>query len=171
VAKPLRRADASIPSSQTVRDGILVLVNPPSDVFVAYIVILRASEGRALPPTRWLATGTTAVEITRVDERTLRVVPDQGFIPFISERMLRRLDRPFVRGQRIQLDGVDITVTEVMPDGRPAQILARFDRSLDDPTLHWAAWHAHGFVPWTPPPVGARVVLPANSFLDAVFGD
>ncbi|MCU1282141.1 MAG: hypothetical protein JWM53_5687, partial [bacterium] len=95
VAKPLRRADASIPASETVRDGMLVLVNPPSDVFVAYIVILRASEGRALPPTRWLATGTTAVEITRVDEQSLRVAPDQGFIPFISERMLRRLDRPF----------------------------------------------------------------------------
>jgi hypothetical protein len=171
VAKPLRRADASMPASRDVRDGMLVLINPPSDIFVAYIVILRASDGRALPPTRWLATGTTTVAVTRVDERTLGVVPDGGFIPFISERMLRRLDRPFVRGQRIHLDGVDITVTELMPDGRPAQILARFDRPLEDPTLHWAAWHGKGFVPWTPPPVGARVELPATSFLDAVFGE
>ncbi|MGZ3438613.1 MAG: hypothetical protein ACXVDD_03830 [Polyangia bacterium] len=171
VVRSLRRADASIPPSREVGDGMLVLLNPPSDVFVAYIVILRAAEGRPLPPTRWLATGTSTVAVTRVDERTLRIAPDGGFIPFMSERMLRRLDRPFVRGQRIQLDGVEITVTDVMPDGRPAQILARFERPLEHPTLHWAAWHGHGFQPWTPPPVGARVELPANSFLDAVFGE
>jgi len=84
--------------------------------------------------------------------------------------MLRRLDRPFVRGQQIHMSGVDITIEEVLPDGRPAQALARFDRSLDDPSLHWFAWHKTGFQPWTPPPVGGRVVLPAQSFLDAVFG-
>jgi hypothetical protein len=171
VARPLRRADASIPPSSQLGDGMLVLLNPPSDVFVAYIVILRASEGRALPPTRWLATGTSAVAVTRVDDRTLRVAPEGGFIPFMSERMLRRLDRPFTRDQRIQLDGVDITITAVTPDGRPAEILARFAKPLENPTLHWAAWHGHGFAPWTPPPVGASVVLPANSFLDAIFGE
>jgi hypothetical protein len=171
VLKPLRRADASIPPSQTVGDGVLVLLNPPSDIFVAYVVIMRAAEGRALPPTRWLATGTSPVTVTRLDERTLRVRPEDGFIPFISERMLRRLDRPFARGQLIQLDGLDITITNVMPDGRPAEIVARFDRSLDDPKLHWAAWHTRRFVPWTPPPVGATVVLPANNFLDAVFSE
>ncbi|HWE29937.1 MAG TPA: hypothetical protein VHB97_18125, partial [Polyangia bacterium] len=139
-------------------------------LFVAYIVILRASEGQPLPTTRWLATGTTDVAVTRLDERTLRVKPDGGFIPFVSERMLRRLDRPFARGQRVALSGVDITVVDVTADGRPAEIVARFDRTLEDPTLHWAAWHEGGFAPWTPPPLGERVILPATSFLDAVFG-
>ncbi|HEX9101592.1 MAG TPA: hypothetical protein VF997_05275 [Polyangia bacterium] len=169
VSRPLRRADASLPPLSR-DDGMLVLVNPPSDVFVAYIVILRASDGRPLPPTRWLATGTTDVAVTRLDERTLRVRPDGGFIPFVSERMLRRPDRAFVRGQRIPLDGVEIEIAEVTADGRPAEIVARFERALEDPTLHWAAWHKGGFQAWTPPPVGARVVLPAQSFLDAVFG-
>ena len=169
VSRPLRRADASVPP-YGLDDGMLVLANPPSDIFVAYVVILRASEGRPLPPTRWLATGTSDVAITRVDERSLRVRPDGGFIPFVSERMLRRLDRPFARGQRIRLDGVDVDIVDVTADGRPAEIVARFDRPLEDPKLHWAAWHKSGFVPWTPPPVGARVVLPAQSFLDAVFG-
>jgi len=169
VATPLLRAEHSLPP-YAAGDGMLVLVNPPSDVFVAYIVILRASEGRPLPPTRWLATGTTDVAVTRLDARSLRVRPDGGFIPFVSERMLRRLDRPFVRGQRIVLDGVEVDITDVTADGRPAEIVARFDRSLEDPTLHFAAWHKNGFVPWTPPPIGARVVLPAQSFLDAVFG-
>ena len=159
VSRPLRRADASIPPYR-LGDGMLVLVNPPSDIFAAYVVILRASEGRPLPPTRWLATGTSDVAITRTDERTLRVTPEGGFIPFVSERMLRRLDRPFVRGQVIQLGGVDVTVVDVTADGRPADASsARFDRALDDPALHWEAWHKSGFVPWTPPPVGARVVL------------
>jgi hypothetical protein len=170
VARPIRRADASVPASDTLRGGTLVLVNPPSDLFVAYIVILRASEGRPLPTTRWLATGTTDVAVTRIDQRTLNLKPEGGFIPFVSERMLRRLDRPFTVGQHIALSGVDILVVDVMPDGRPAEIQARFDRSLDDPSLHWAAWHRAGFAPWTPPPLGARVVLPATSFLDAVFG-
>ena len=169
VSRPLRRADASVPA-YGLGDGMLVLVNPPSDVFVAYVVILRASEGRPLPPTRWLATGTTDVAITRVDERSLRVRPDGGFIPFVSERMLRRPDRPFARGQRIRLDGVDVDIVDVTADGRPAEIVARFDRPLEDGKLHWAAWKKDGFVPWTPPPVGERIVLPAQSFLDAVFG-
>jgi hypothetical protein len=170
VSKPLRRADASIPPSETLHGGMVVMLNPPSDIFCAYIYILRASEGRPLPPTRWLATGTSDVTLTRLDERAIRVRPEDGFIPFVSERMLRRLDRPFVRGQQIHMSGVDITIEEVLPDGRPAQALARFDRSLDDPSLHWFAWHKTGFQPWTPPPVGGRVVLPAQSFLDAVFG-
>jgi hypothetical protein len=169
VSRPILRADASIPPSEQLAGGMLVLVNPPSDLFVAYVAIRRASENRPLPTTRWLATGTTNVAITRVDDRTLDVRPDGGFIPFVSERMLRRLDRRFVRGQKITLTGVEVTVTEITDDGRPAQITARFDRSLDDPSLHWEAWRGRGFVPWTPPPVGARVTLPATSFLDAVF--
>jgi len=61
---------------------------------------------------------------------------------------------------------------KVLPEqfSKDPQALARFDRSLDDPSLHWFAWHKTGFQPWTPPPVGGRVVLPAQSFLDAVFG-
>ncbi len=169
VTPPLRRAGASLPL-WALDDGLVVLVNPPSMVFVSYMVILRASEGHPLPPTRLLATGTGDVAVTRVDERTVRVRPDGGFIPSVSERMLRRADRTFVRGQRIHVDGLDVDVTEVTADGRPAEILARFDRPLDDPRLHWAAWHDHAFHEWTPPPVGARVVLPAESFLDAVFG-
>lgn len=170
VSRPILRADASIPPSDQLRGGMLVLVNPPSDLFVAYVVIRRASQGRPLPTTRWLATGTTDVTITRIDDRSLDVRPDGGFIPFVSERMLRRLDRRFTRGETIALTGVAVTVTEITDDGRPAEIVARFDRSLDDPSLHWAVWHGQGFVPWAPPPVGARVVLPATRFLDAVFG-
>jgi hypothetical protein len=83
--------------------------------------------------------------------------------------MLRRLDHPFARGQTIHLTGVDIVVDEVEPDGRPAEIVARFARSLDDPSLHWAAWYKRGFIPWTPPPIGAHVVLPGTGFLEALF--
>ena len=170
VAEPFHRADASLPPSETMKNGMLVLVNPPSDIFCAYIVILRGSDGRPLPPTRWLATGTSDVTVTRVDDRTLRVRPDGGFIPFVSERMLRRLDHPFTRGQTIHLTGVDIIVDEVEPDGRPAEIRARFDRPLEDPSLHWGAWRGTGFAPWSPPAVGARAVLPGTPFLEAVFG-
>lgn len=170
VSRPILRADQTVPPSKTLGSGMLVLVNPPSDLFAAYIVILRASRGEPLPITRWLATGTTDVAVTRLDERTLDVRPTDGFIPFVSERMLRRLDRPFCRGQRIALAGVEVTVVEVTADGRPAEIRARFDRALEDPSLRWLAWRKSGFSPWTPPPLGSRVVLPATSFLDAVFG-
>jgi uncharacterized integral membrane protein len=170
VARPFHRADATLPPSDALRGGMLVLVNPPSDIFIAYIVILRASEGRPLPPTRWLATGTTAVTLTRLDERSVRVRPDGGFLPFVSEQMLRRPARAFVRGQTIRLDGLTLTIADVMPDGRPAVAMARFDWPLEDPRLHWGVWQKGGFAPWTPPAVGATVVLPAINFLDAVFG-
>src|SRR5262249_9859488 len=84
VAAPFLRADAPRPPPEALRGRTVVRVTPPSDVFGAYIFLLRASEDRPLPPTRWLATGTADVAVTRVDERTLRVRPDGGFIPFDS---------------------------------------------------------------------------------------
>ena len=170
VGRPLRRANDSLPASAALAGRVVILVNPPADLFAGYLVLLRAADGDPLPPLHWLATGTSAVELTRTDERTLRVRPDGGFIPFISEHMLRDPRRPILRGSEIRMRALTIEVTEVGPDGRPAEVMAHFDRSLDASSLYWARWEGGRYVAFSPPPVGARVVLPATSFLEAVFG-
>src|SRR5262249_28675041 len=144
----------------------VVLVNPAADLFAGYLVIKRAAEGQPLGPLRWLATGTTPVTVTRVDARTLRVRPERGFFPYVSEQMLRSTAHGFARGETVQLTGLGVEVTEVLGDGRPAEILAHFDRSLEDPTYYWASWKGGGFQPFSPPPIGASVTLPSTNFLE-----
>ncbi|MDB4967023.1 MAG: hypothetical protein JWN44_2712 [Myxococcales bacterium] len=170
VRTPLMRANASLPPSSALAGKTLIAINPPSDFFLGYLVLLRAAEGAPLPRARWLATGTSAVRVTRQDDRTLLVRPDNGYLAYVSERMLRDLRRPFTRGDEVRLTGVTITITDVLPDGRPAEIRARFDRPLEDPTLVFVKWGTTGYVPFVPPPINTPVTLTAISFLEAVFG-
>jgi hypothetical protein len=168
VKRPLVRAGDSLPWDTSAR-RMLVLVNPPGDLFAGYSLIYRGAIGRPLPPVRWLATGQHAVTLTRLDERSLRVVREGGFADGFGEQLLRGPSSRFAPGQRIALTGITIEVTEVEPDGRPAVVRATFDRSLEDKSLYWATWEAGGFVTWTPPPVGKSVTLPPLDFLEAVF--
>ena len=56
---------------------------------------------------------------------------------------------------------MDIEVTALTADGRPAEIAARFTKPLEDRSLRWVEWRDGGYQPWTPPPVGAATELPA----------
>jgi hypothetical protein len=159
-----------LPPSETLAGRTVILVNPPSDLFAGYVVILRAAEGHPLPPLHWLATGTSTVHLERLDERRLRVRLDGGFIPFVSEHMLRDPRRPFARGQEIRTSGVTLRIVDVTPDGRPAEIVASFDEPLDGAAYYWMAWSHARFVPYTPPPVGQAQTLAATRFIEAVFG-
>jgi hypothetical protein len=167
---PLELADRSLPLGAEMNGRTIILVNPPSDFLGGYVRTRRAALGEPGAPFRWLATGTTAVTLTREDARTLLVVPDRGFYPFVSEHMLRSPRRPMAVGEHVTLTGLDIEVLSLTSDGRPAAARMRFATPLEDPSLYWAAWGGHGhYVPFTPPAVGATVTLPASRFIDAAF--
>jgi hypothetical protein len=169
VELPLARANDSLPKTD-LAGKTLVLVNPPADLFAAYVLMTRASRGEPRPERlRWLATGTSGVTLRRTDERTLLVRPGRGFLENITEQMLRAPGRPLATGARLPLTGVTIEVTASLPDGRPAEARFTFDVPLEDPSLVWAAWPRTGYVRFTPPPVGGEVTLPPNDFLAAVF--
>jgi hypothetical protein len=163
VARVLDRADASVPTDP---GRTVIIVTTPSDALVGYIPITRRS--RSLPSPAhmyWLSTATTAVTFERVDERTLRVTPAQGFLRHRIDQMTRSpRARRFAVGDRVPLTGLTIEVETITGDGRPSSVLARFATPLEDASLTWLRWEGHAYVSYRPPPIGARETLPAIDF-------
>lgn len=164
--RPVMRVHQSLPADDALEDHTLILINPPSDPQASYFMIYRVAKGLARPKHfRWLFAGATPLAITRLDARTLRIVPTEGFLPGMSERMLRSVDRPFAVGDEIELQGLRITIEALTDDGRPAKARYHFDRPLEDPHFLWARWDGKGFVPYQPPRVGAPDHLTGHDLL------
>ncbi len=162
--------DKTIPRTPEIASKTVLIANPPNDLFVCYTPALRAVRGEPRPEHVWgLANVVERVDVTRVDDRTLRVRPEQGFFPHAAERMLRADIRGLPVGSVVTLDEMTVTVTAVTGDGRPAEALFRFDRSLEDPSFVWLSWTRKGFAPWTPPPLGETAHLPAHDVRRAML--
>ena len=73
-------------------------------------------------------------------------------------------------GQEIQQGDVRVRVREVSPQGRPLEVEARFARPLEDPLYVWRQWQGTSATPFTPPPVGTTLQLPAADYGEAMFG-
>jgi hypothetical protein len=150
----------------------VVYINPVAVPQAAYLEVERAGAGIPRPKSQfWLATSETEVRVERLDDRTLRVHQRGGYLLSPGSRLLRSPERRFVRGARVQLEGVEVEVTDLTDDGRPSEILARFDRPLEDPSWLWLQWGVIGYIPFVPPPIGEGVTLPAADFIRVVFGD
>jgi len=165
VARVLDRADASIPASANGKT--VMIIDTPSDALAGYVQITRASRNLPRPAhIYWLATATTAVTLERTDDRTLRVSSEGGALRYDIDRMMRTpRTRPFHVGDRFELTNVTIEVTQITPDGRPAEILAHFAIPLDDPSLVWLRWDKNAYAPYQLLPAGARETFPAVDFL------
>lgn len=165
IERMVRAGERSIDDSPSVRGKTVVLMNPPVDAYAGYVPPMRAAEGRPRPAAiHWLATGASEVRITRTDPSTLRVRPSAGFLSLPSERMQRNPRDRMTVGQRVPLHGLSIEVTALTSDGRPAEILARFSRPLDDPRYLLLYWEAGRFRAFTPPAIGASTSLPGVDF-------
>lgn len=161
VQRTTRMFDAGVPDDASIRDRTVVVVSAPNDGLVSYLPFLRASQRRPAPQKlRLLTTSFAPVLIERLDERTLRLRPGDGFLPDMAHQMLRGPQRPFTAGEVIELQDMTVEVTAITPDGRPAVATFVFD-SLEDDQLVWRTYRNGAFVPWEPPPVGESVELPA----------
>lgn len=161
VARVLDSADAGIPDH-----GNVIIVDTPNEAFGSYIPVMRSSLHKPRPEHMyWLATATTAVTVERLDARTLRVTPEGGYLKYEVDQMMR--NRPFAKGDRIPLAGLSIEIESLTADGRPAAVLAHFDQPMESFT--WLRWQGKTYVPYTPPPVGAREVLPAVDLVKLVL--
>jgi hypothetical protein len=49
-------------------------------------------------------------------------------------------------------------------------VLVQLDKPLEDPSLQWLRWDRREYVPFVPPKVGERVVLPKVEALPLMFG-
>lgn len=162
VGRTLALFDRAVPRDASIAEETVVVVNAPNDGLVNYLPFVRASRGEPYPARlRLLSTSFEETSVRRVDEQTLEIRPQGGFLATMAERMLRGIERPFERGTVVSLPDASVTVTEVLADGRPAAVEVRFTDSLHSPTRRWVCWRDGGFVPFELPAVGHSVMLPA----------
>jgi hypothetical protein len=168
----MERADPSIVQGAEAAHKTVVLLNPPIDFFAVYFPSFRAARGEVLPKHfRWLATGESALKVARVDDHTLRLVPADGFLSSSSQRMFRRADRRFEPGEVVALSDVSFQVTEFTEDGRPAEVLARFEQPLESESMQWLRWGKRAYVPFDLPAVGQTVTIPAVDLAGTLVED
>jgi hypothetical protein len=157
----LVRADPSVVRGPAAAHTTVVLLNPPIDFFAVYFPSFRGARGIPLPEHfRWLSTGESDLRVERVDAHTLKLTPGAGFLSTSSQCMFRRPDRRYALGEVVKLSDVSFQVTRLTEDGRPADVLARFERELDDPSLQWLQWGKREYVPFRLPAQGQAVVIP-----------
>jgi hypothetical protein len=175
---------STLPADEAVRRQRLVIVNSPSALSSLYAFLIYAIEGLPLPERALILAPTVyEIEVERLDAHTLAVRPRGGLLlppglppdgddtaqpPLDVRYAFQQLDqvfrgpeRPFTRGQTMPLTGVTIEIAELGAHGRPTEIRFRFAEPLESPSLRWLTWTARGYEPFTPPPAGSRVTIPA----------
>ncbi len=168
VGRVIDRADAGIPADPGVADKTVIIVTTPSDALAGYIPIMRESRGQPRPAhLLWLATGTTAVTLERVDATTVRITAPDGLLRHEIDQMMRSPRvRPFLVGDEVALPTVTLLIEAITTDGRPSRVRARFTVPLEDTSLIWRRWEGKTYVPYRPLAVGASELFPSIDLLE-----
>lgn len=173
LALPLRAATPMAPKKLTDRLRInkpfdpsienqdLIIVNPPTAFLTLTSLLIWQANDQPLPRHTRILTASLLrpVKIYRPDEKTLVVRPEYGCYAWVWDKLFRNEQHPFTIGERVELTGMSVTVTELTGDGRPAEAAFTFSVGLEDPSLHWLQYKNGSFVPFNPPAVGGRVEI------------
>lgn len=153
-----------LPSGPAVAAQTFVFING-MDVMTFYFSLIPELEGRPRPKyTCQLASMFDGNTVERVDETTLALRPDRGFLAFDGDRLLRDTSAPFRVGEGIRRPEVEARVLETTPDGLPSLVHFDFGVALEDESLRWFVWRNGELVPFDVPAVGQRVEVPATMF-------
>lgn len=143
-------------------DKILIFINPPVSFPPLFLTPL-CMKHRIAPPlkARPLLSGVnTKVAITRIDENTLAIEPENGFIDTNFDRLFRSANHPMNVGEIVKMGDVQAEVLSLTKDKRPLKVKFAFFRSLDHASLLFFKWQNDGFAPFDLPKIGESVILP-----------
>lgn len=171
LGRPVLAAARSVPVEALDAEADVVLVSAP-DVFYSVLVpVVHGLDGVELPRSiRPLSLGGPMFELRRVDERTLMASWPGGMPQGLFAGLFRSRSKPLEPGARVRLAGLEIEVLG-SEGGRVGAARFRWSVPLEDPGLRWLEWRDGVFVPFTPPPVGGAVEVPAAvSPFEATFG-
>ena len=153
----------TLPPDEPLEGKTVVAVNAPAAGLVGLMPVIRAVTDQTVPEhTRVLGPSLSAMNVTRTAPDTLVITPATGWLDWAYDGIVRSSDFPLATGQRIELAGMTVEILALAEDHRPAKASFTFDVPLDDPTLIWLQWREGGFVPFTPPPIGETIELPAT---------
>jgi hypothetical protein len=165
------RADATMPPMP--KASTVMVLNAPDLIITNYVGVLRANRGVPMPKGERLlaiATDGNDGDLERPDARTLVITLREGFLLDSFATVARGASVPFRAGEVVRIEGMTVTVEEVMPDGRPRRVRFELDRPLEDPSLIWVTWEGKGFAPARLPAIGERAPFKALDYLTALYG-
>jgi hypothetical protein len=175
------REAAGLPLSGSAQQ-VVVTVSTPTVAINTYAGLIQILDGGIRSIRGYvLGSGVHPLEIRRIDERTLLLTAEGGFLappgspvpgeeasPPVDVRNIYRMfdriyrgSRPFTAGRRIELADLEVVIRQVTADGRPEAGEFHFHRPLEDSLYHWVRWQDHAFTSFTPPAVGESVLIPA----------
>jgi len=158
--------EAEIPTDLTERDRVVLLVvgDPLSCL---YPPVIRELEGGYAYTYSWLTLSAafSAHRITRTDTNRIEVEALAGNMLATEIECLVRTSRiPFAPDDQVDLDDVLITILEVGEKG-VKRVAFEFDRSIDDPTLHFIMWRDGRLRKADMPGVGESLEIPLTTGL------
>lgn len=141
----------------------LVLLDAPDYYFSSMMLLTRMAGPGPIPEHTLCLAGTLhGVHVRRVDPNAIEVRPDGGFLSRPFDRLYRSPAEPMHKGQAFFAGGAYVTITDVDQHGVPLAAVFRFDWSLENPHLVWAAWKSGRYQRIHLPPVGRSLVLGAR---------
>jgi hypothetical protein len=146
----------------------IVLLNTPIELLNMYAWQRLLEEPTRQRPDTFsqLYAGSSSVTVRRPDARTLELRPEHGWGQVPIERVFTKVADMPRAGARFQVSGMEVSVEESTPDGRPARVLFRFPTALEQSERLFMVWEGKRPVPWQPPALGKEVVLAPLSLLN-----
>jgi len=133
-----------------------------NEMFIDYISIIRSVNGGVVPKRlSILAPMESPLTVKRLDETSLLIRPQGGFIPLMMDRFFRDPKTPFKSGQIIPEPDFDVEVRKITADGRPAEALFRFKLPLQHHSLRFLYLASNGFHQFELPAIGQEKNIPA----------
>lgn len=161
----MERLQHIVPTGAAVEGRDVIVVNPPMAMSVGFVLILRSEAGEPMPRRiRVLGPSLQVLELTRLDQHTLSVRPEYGYLANAFDQIFRGRRRPLGLGGRVELTGITVEVTALTAEGRPAEAVFRFVTPLEDPSWLWVIWKDGAYRSFTPPAVGTTIVIPSAIF-------
>jgi len=143
------------PQGPEVAGQTFVFVNG-AEFPVAYFRLMRTAPGDGPAPRRVTQLGalTTAHTVRRVDERSLVMRAEDGFLAHTIDRLLWDRDRRFTIGERIERPEFTAEILSLTRDDRPLEVAFHFRSALEDPGLRWLYWQDGRLIPFPLPALG-----------------
>jgi hypothetical protein len=166
------RSEQQVSDIPDLEKRTVIIANPPLLDLASCLALVRATRGEPVPRrVRWLNAGTNGLTLTRTSDRSLVVRPSRGFFADRGDRIFRSARRPMKLGEEVVLKDVSVTITELLPDGKPAAAEFVFAQPLESPNYVWRQWTQHGCDPLRLPVVGESVTLPEIAINNLMWSD
>ena len=176
IGRAIERPVDTFPADDKIERQTVVLVNSSCWLLDAGMIGTLHYRGRPLPEGFInLSTTSRRTTLTRIDEKTLSVRPEGGYLPpagrmpepappaswiyafQVADLLVANAGSLPRLGDVRQLPAATVKITELTEDGRPAEATFSFKVPLEDGSLRWLELTSGGYRAFTLPEVGRSV--------------